>query len=368
MVDESLKRKLDELQQEYSKTSYNKATNKHLGILRAKISNIKKKMTERKTKKGKGFSVKKTGDATVALVGFPNAGKSSLLKLLTNVDSKVADYAFTTLDAIPGILHYNGAKIQVFDLPGLIEGAHLGKGGGAQIASAIRVSDLLLFVIDSRSQQNLYTLVKELSDLGIHAGKEKPEIKVERTNSGGIKVENKGYKIPDKGTTAKILNEFGIYNCNIKFYNDSGEDDIIDYLAGNDAYVKAMVALNKIDLNSDYQKVATEISGKTKMKVVPISVLKGTNIDQLKADLFSSLHLSRIYLKPKDGEPDYKKPMIVREDSTVFEVAKKIHTDLAKSLRYAYVTGKSVKFRGQKVGKEHVLADEDIVTMVYQNA
>ena len=57
----------------------------------------------------------------------------------------------------------------------------------------------------------------------------------------------------------------------------------------------------------------------------------------------------------------------MKEGSTVIDVAKKLHSDLAKSLKYAYVTGKSVKFRGQKVGKEHVLADEDILTMIHQN-
>ncbi|MDE1825091.1 MAG: 50S ribosome-binding GTPase [Candidatus Micrarchaeota archaeon] len=364
---EVLQKKLEELQKEYSKTKHNKATNVHLGILRAKIASTKKKMVERKSKKGRGFAVKKTGDATVTLVGFPNAGKSSLQKLLTSVDSKVADYAFTTLDAIPGMLRYNGASIQIFDLPGLIEGAHMGKGGGAQIASTIRVADLLVFVIDSGNPQNLYTLIKELNDLGIHAGRRRPEIRVERKNSGGIVVENPGHKVPDKQSVAKVLNEFGVYNCLVHFLSDSSEDELIDCLAENDAYIDALVALNKIDVNGSYMQVKAEIEGVTGMQVIPISALKKLNIEELKSGIFKALHLSRIYLKPKDKDPDYSRPLIVREGSTVVEVAKKLHSDLVKSLKYAYVTGKSVKFRGQKVGKEHVLADEDILTMVHQN-
>lgn len=364
---EVLTKKLEELESEYAKTKHNKATNKHIGLLRAKIANTKKKMVERKKGRGKGYSVKKTGDATVALVGFPNAGKSSLQKLLTHVDSKVADYAFTTLDAIPGIMQYNGAKIQIFDLPGLIEGAHIGKGGGAQIASVIRVADLLLFVIDSGNPQNLYILLKELNDLGIHAGKSKPEMRMEKLNNGGIRIESKGHKIPEKDAIIKIINEFGIFNCAIHFSNDATEDDLIDFLAGSDIYIDAIVAINKIDVNEKYLQVKSEIENKTKLTVIPISALRNLNIEDLRKGIFKALKISRIYLKPKDGNPDYQNPLIVDSKSTVFDVAKKLHSDIAKNVKYAYVTGKSVKFKNQKVGREHQLLDEDILTLIYQN-
>lgn len=364
---EVLGKKLEELEKEYAKTKHNKATNKHLGILRAKISNTKKKMVERKKGKGKGYSVKKTGDATVVLVGFPNAGKSSLQKLLTHVDSKVADYAFTTIDAIPGIMRYNGASIQIFDLPGLIEGAHIGKGGGAQIASVIRISDLICFVIDSANQQNLYILLKELNDLGIHAGKSKPEMRMEKLNSGGIRIENQGHKIPDKDAIVKIINEFGIFNCAVHFLNDATEDDLIDFLAGSDIYIDAIVAINKIDVNEKYLQVKAEVESKTKLTVIPISALRNLNIEDLRKGIFKALKIARIYLKPKEGNPDYENPLIVESKVTVFGVAKKLHSEIAKNVKYAYVTGKSVKFKNQKVGKDHVLADEDILTLVYQN-
>ncbi|HII09971.1 TPA: GTP-binding protein, partial [Candidatus Micrarchaeota archaeon] len=100
---------------EYSKTKYNKATNKHLGILRKKISEIKKSIVESgRGQKGKGFFVKKTGDATVALMGFPSTGKSSIINVLTSAKSKTARYEFTTTTVIPGIMFYNEARIQIF--------------------------------------------------------------------------------------------------------------------------------------------------------------------------------------------------------------------------------------------------------------
>ena len=80
-----------------------------------------------------GFDVTKSGDTRVGLVGFPSVGKSTLLTVLTGTFSEVAAYEFTTLTAIPGVIHYRGAKIQLVDLPGLIEGAKDGKGRGRQI-------------------------------------------------------------------------------------------------------------------------------------------------------------------------------------------------------------------------------------------
>ncbi len=362
-----LEEKIEELQKEYSKTKYNKATNKYLGILRAKIAAAKRKISSQKRRKGTGFLIKKSGDATVALVGFPNAGKSLLLSNITDVESKVAAYAFTTVDLIPATLRYKGASIQMFDLPGLIEGAHIGRGGGAQIASAIRVSDLLLFVVDSNAHYNLYTLLEELGDLGIKAGKKKPKILIEKTKGGGVLIEAQRRRTPDKRTVTKILNEFGVFNCKVIFMEDAGEDELIDAISENNVYIDAIVALNKIDLSKNYNEVMKEIIEKTGLKVIPISALQHTNLEALKEIIFEELKLNRIYLKPKEGEPDFEKPVIVREGSNVYDAAIKIHSSIAENLKYAYVTGKSVKFKNQKVGKEHKLADEDVVTLVYQN-
>jgi ribosome-interacting GTPase 1 len=89
---------------------------------------------------GSGFDVSKSGDARVALVGFPSVGKSTFLSKITKTKSEAAAYSFTTLTAIPGVLEYGGAEIQILDLPGIIEGASEGKGRGRQVISAAKVS------------------------------------------------------------------------------------------------------------------------------------------------------------------------------------------------------------------------------------
>lgn len=85
---------------------------------------------------GEGFEVQKYGDGRVALIGFPSVGKSTLLNQLTGTESEAAAYEFTTLTCIPGVVHYKGTKIQMLDLPGIIEGAAQGKGRGRQVRRA----------------------------------------------------------------------------------------------------------------------------------------------------------------------------------------------------------------------------------------
>ena len=85
----------------------------------------------------------------MALIGFPSVGKSTLLTQLTGTSSEVAAYEFTTLTCIPGVIHYNDAKIQLLDLPGIIEGAAQGKGRGRQVIAVCKSADLLLMVLDA---------------------------------------------------------------------------------------------------------------------------------------------------------------------------------------------------------------------------
>jgi len=144
--------KIKDIELEISRTQKNKATEYHLGILKAKLARYRAQLLEGPKSKGgpgEGFDVTKAGDARVSMIGFPSVGKSTLLNKLTETESATAAYEFTTLTCIPGVLKYKGARIQLLDLPGIIEGAAHGKGRGRQVISVGRTSDLILMMLDA---------------------------------------------------------------------------------------------------------------------------------------------------------------------------------------------------------------------------
>ncbi|PIZ59014.1 hypothetical protein COY23_00035 [bacterium (Candidatus Torokbacteria) CG_4_10_14_0_2_um_filter_35_8] len=132
------------------------------------VSELKKTQTSQKVTHKDWFAVKKEGVVQIAIVGAPNIGKSSLLKALTNVQAKVADYAFTTLKPIPAILNLNGAQIQLIEVPGLIEGTAKGKGSGRAFLSVARNADFIILMHDlSKGKEELKMILKELSSYKI---------------------------------------------------------------------------------------------------------------------------------------------------------------------------------------------------------
>lgn len=161
--------KISRLEEEIRKTPYHKGTEHHIGRLRAKISNLKNREEQIKKSSGNfGFIPKKEGDATVVLIGPPSVGKSTLLRNLTQAQSRVEEWPFTTLTVIPGMLDYQGAKIQIFDLPGIIKGASVGLGRGKEVISATRSADLLLLMVDVKNQNQIPSLLKELKKSAVN--------------------------------------------------------------------------------------------------------------------------------------------------------------------------------------------------------
>lgn len=94
---------------------------------------------------------------------------------MTKTKSEAASYAFTTLTAIPGVLEYGGAEIQVLDLPGIIEGAAEGKGRGRQVISAAKTSDLICMILDATKKAEQRRLLEaELEAVGIRLNRSPP--------------------------------------------------------------------------------------------------------------------------------------------------------------------------------------------------
>ncbi len=114
------------------------------------------------------ISVRREGAAQIALVGPPNAGKSSLLQALSSIQIKTGDYAFTTTRPVPSVTRIGGVLVQLVEIPGLIEGAHDGRGSGRALLGVLRGADAILFCHDASAPiDELRTVMAELRAVGI---------------------------------------------------------------------------------------------------------------------------------------------------------------------------------------------------------
>ncbi|XP_047128410.1 GTPase Obg [Hydra vulgaris] len=157
--------------------------------------------------------------ADVGLVGFPNAGKSTLLRAISRATPKVADYPFTTLSPNIGIMAYKDIKVTVADIPGLIEGAHVNKGLGHTFLRHIERCSFLLYVLD----------------ISVNDPLQQFEI---------------------------LKNELKMYQLSLTCLN-------------------SIIVLNKIDLIDHYQTIVENIKNKTSLPVVGVSAVKLENINIL---------------------------------------------------------------------------------------
>jgi ribosome-interacting GTPase 1 len=98
--------------------------------------------------------------------------------------------------------------------------------------------------------------------------------------------------------------------------------------------------------------------------VLPVSALTGEGIEAMKDFIFDNLNFMSIYLKPQGQEADLIEPLIVKNTSTVRDVCVKLHRDFVRRFRYARVKGPSAKFDWQRVGLDHLLKDEDLLTII----
>jgi ribosome-interacting GTPase 1 len=303
----------------------------------------------------------------VGLVGFPSVGKSTLLNALTNAESEVGSYEFTTLEVVPGMMEHKNANIQVLDLPGLIHGAAQNRGRGKEIISVARNADLTLLVVDPFNPDQLDVIVDELYASGIRLNTSPARVRVsESRQSGGIDV---SFTVKpthlNEELAEEIMDEWGYVNADLVIREDITPDELVDALAGNRVYQKGLVAVNKAD-QADPELVEQRLEEirADGWEAIAISAHKQINLEALKDLIYEELDLIRIYLKPQGGDADMEEPLVVRRGSTVGDICDHLHRDMRDRFRYAQVSGDSSQFPDQRVGLDHELADEDILTLI----
>lgn len=360
--------KIKNIEEEMARTQKNKATSFHLGQLKAKLAKLKRELLTPTSSGGggggAGFDVARTGVASVGFIGFPSVGKSTLLSKLTGTHSEAAAYEFTTLTTVPGVIMYRGAKIQMLDLPGIIEGAKDGKGRGRQVIAVARTCNLIFVVLDvNKPLDHKKIIERELEGFGIRINKEPPNILFKKKERGGINITN---TVPlthlDNDEIRAVMGEYRINSADIHFRCDATVDELIDILESqNRRYISVIYCLNKIDsISIEELDLLYRIPN-----AVPISSEHGWNLDELLEEMWKKLNLVRVYTKPKGQQPDYEQPIILRNGrSTVQHFCNQIHKSLVEEFKTACVYGQSVKHQPQYVGLGHELMDEDVVTIL----
>lgn len=395
---EQIKQTEQELQAQFAPGSTPNSA--HVGRLKARLAKYKTEMVDGSRNTGMGgikesdFEVSKSGDARVAMIGFPSVGKSSLLSKMTSNESEIGAQEFTTLTAIPGKLEYKGAALQLIDLPGIIQGAATGKGRGKNVIQVARNSDMVLMMLDaSKGDRERDILENELYQCGIRLNTGPADIYFVRKKTGGIKYTATARGLTnglDEAGCKAILQEYKCHNCEVIIKEDATCDQFIgapactrcdvlypfhaatervasvlgrgaaDIIEGNRKYLPCLYCYNKIDCLC-LEELA-EFARRDHSIV--ISIHWELNLDLLLARIWEYLNLLRIYTKRRGQRPDFDDPVILRMGASVEDVCRGVHKDLVDQFKYANVWGTSAKHAPQRVGLKHCLNDEDVIQLM----
>jgi ribosome-interacting GTPase 1 len=303
----SAQEKVSALEALISTVPKHKGTDKLRADLRRRLSKLREESARRK-KSGRTdiFSVEKQGAAQAALVGFPNSGKSSILGLLTNAKPVIASYPLSTVMPLAGMMPFEDIQFQLVDLPPI--GSESTDGW---VSGILRNTDVLLLVADLSE------------DADTQAG-----LLIDRMKKWGIPVLSGEKAEAEPADT---------------------EDKPLILLA------------NKSDVGGSHKKL--EILRKHYEPLCPVirfSVATDEGGDEVARTVFRLTNIIRVYTKVPGKEADMDTPFTLRRGSSVLDLAEHIHKDFMVNFKYACIWG-SARFSGQRVQKDHILLDGDIV-------
>jgi len=365
--------KIKKLQEFMSMFPKHKGTENLRAQVKRKISLLKQEIEDKKQKRtgmatGPKVFVEKEGDAQVVILGPTNVGRSSLLSTLTNSKVAVLNYPYTTTEPTPGMFKYQDLQLQLVEAPALMAGSSEGGSWGLQTLTSARNADGLVLMVDlSQDSVAQFTLIsKELEKSKILTRKPKARIEIEKKYMGAklkFIVLGKLVDCSVKDLT-RLMKSYGIRDATIKIRGEATFDDVEEAIFEGKVYRPAIIVANK----AEYPLAAERLEQLKKavgdaLKIVVVSCETKAGIEELGAEMFGMLDIMRVYTKEPNKKDASNRPFTIRRGSTVFDLAKRIHSDFYEQFSHAKVWGKRLRFSPQKVGGTFVLEDGDIVEL-----
>ena len=346
-----------------------KGTDKMCAQVKRQMAQLRDEIEEKKKaakrRGGPSYFVEKAGAAQVAVVGPTNAGRSSLLRAVTNSSVEPAPWPFSTRVPTPGMLPYKDIQLQLVEVPPIVEGSSEGRSDGFQVLSAARNSDGIIILVDLTDDPggNLLTVTGELENSRVLTAEPQGEVEVTRRGHGSdIQYIWEGEL--DGCTTddiAALLREYKIRSALVRIRGRVTLDIVEDAMFGNAVYRPTLVIANKADLSSDPAVVESVRASAAPMEVMVVSAENPGDLrEELGAKLFELLGIVRVYTK-QPGKEAAVAPIVGHRGMNVGDLAKIIHSDFYERFKYARIRGPSAKFESGRVGIDHVLQDGDIV-------
>lgn len=285
-----------------------KGTDKLRADLRRRIAKHKVEGQQKKglAKRETAFSVEREGAVQATVIGAANSGKSSLVAVLTNAKPEVADFPHSTWKPTPGMANFENVQLQLVDTPP-VPAEFIDPG----MSDLLRRTDIVVILVDIHGDP-----LQQLEDcLDFLAG---------------LRIYPFGMEVPED-------------------------------LKKTPFRKKVLVAVNKVDddaAGQDYEAFV-ELS-EPPVPCIGISTRTGHNLHGFLEAVFDLAEMIRVYTKTPGKEPDIQSPFVLPRESTLEDLASKIHKDFVSRLKFAKVWGKAV-FDGQMVHRDYVLKDGDIV-------